>query len=276
MSKALGISVVLPVYEVEDYIFRCLYSLKRQSLKEFEIVVVDDRGADSSIAIASKCAEQDERIRIITNPRNLGTYHARRVGVQNARGRYIVFLDPDDELEDDALLLIYKAFIASDSDLLFYGIRYVPKRKWYVKEEKAFPCDAGDSVLLSYFKNPKANYALGTLGKAFKKDFLQIIYDRLDISRDYRFVFSEDTCLLMAAMLFGPRFYALTYDGYVYHSNPTSITAKNSPNAQDNMVQYEFTLSVLRKLASELDLSVKEEVLVKNLFIKFNSDKHLF
>src|SRR5690554_2963882 len=106
MTGNVKVSVVLPTYNVGSFISRCLESLRRQSFYEFEIVVVDDCGSDSSIAIVDKYAEVDKRIRVVRNPRNMGTYHARRVGVEHAVGEFVVFLDPDDELAKDTIGLI--------------------------------------------------------------------------------------------------------------------------------------------------------------------------
>lgn len=70
---------------------------------------------DNSINIA----KNDNRIKIIYNPKNMGTYHARRIGVENASGEYIVFLDPDDELEKDLLELVYEKFLLSKAEILY-------------------------------------------------------------------------------------------------------------------------------------------------------------
>ena len=89
---------MLPAYKVEKYILRALKSLSNQTFKRFEIVFVDDCGGDNSIALIQDYFKNDNRVHIYHNPKNMGTYHARRVGTENARGEYIVFLDPDDEL----------------------------------------------------------------------------------------------------------------------------------------------------------------------------------
>ena len=99
MSK---ISIILPTYNVEKYIARALDSCINQTLKDIEIIVVDDKGQDKSIDIAKEYANRDSRIKIIDNIENKGTYEARNVGVRNASSELIMFLDPDDELELNA------------------------------------------------------------------------------------------------------------------------------------------------------------------------------
>jgi len=97
------ISIVLPVYNVGKYIERSLLSCMGQTCSGIEIIVVDDCGHDDSIEQAERLAQKDQRIKIVRNKENMGTYHARRIGVENSTGEYILFLDPDDELRLEAV-----------------------------------------------------------------------------------------------------------------------------------------------------------------------------
>ncbi|MBF7048155.1 glycosyltransferase family 2 protein, partial [Campylobacter volucris] len=96
------ISIILPTYNVEKYIARALDSCIKQSFKDIEIIIVDDFGNDKSIDIAKEYASTDERIKIIYNDKNLGTFASRNIGVLNSSSPYIMFLDPDDYLELNA------------------------------------------------------------------------------------------------------------------------------------------------------------------------------
>ncbi|HDU8431967.1 TPA: glycosyltransferase family 2 protein [Morganella morganii] len=118
-------SIVLPVFNVEKYIERCLLSLKKQTYTNFEMIFVDDCGHDQSIRIVERYAENDPRIRIVKNQYNLGTYHARRIGVAYAKGNYIVFLDPDDELELHTLHILNQK-IYDEPEVIFFGSRRIP------------------------------------------------------------------------------------------------------------------------------------------------------
>ncbi|RAX52450.1 hypothetical protein CCY99_07310 [Helicobacter sp. 16-1353] len=103
------ISIIIPAYNIERYIKRALDSCINQTLGDIEIIVVDDCGSDSSIEIAKSYAKRDSRIRIIHNPKNLGTFNARLQGINNAKGEYLLFLDGDDYLDLKACELAYKA-----------------------------------------------------------------------------------------------------------------------------------------------------------------------
>lgn len=127
------ISIIIPTYNVECYIARCLESCINQTLQEIEIIIVDDCGADDSIPIAQRYAKQDTRVRIIHNPQNLGTFAARIRGVESALGLYICFLDADDYLEPNACQKAYQAAMPAGEkdpeslpDIVFFGMRFEP------------------------------------------------------------------------------------------------------------------------------------------------------
>jgi CDP-glycerol glycerophosphotransferase len=109
------ISVVVPVYNVEEYLDECLTSLLRQTARDLEILIVDDGSADSSAAIARRYAERDERIRIITRP-NGGLGAARNTGIEEATGEYLAFLDSDDVLPPTAYELLLNSLERTGSD----------------------------------------------------------------------------------------------------------------------------------------------------------------
>ena len=102
------ISVILPVYNPGDGIEKCLASLRNQTLQEIEFIFVDDCGTDQSMKIVEKAAAADKRIRIIRNPHNMGAGNARNVGIENATGEYLSFVDPDDYIATNFLELLYK------------------------------------------------------------------------------------------------------------------------------------------------------------------------
>ncbi|ANV97452.1 hypothetical protein BBW65_00860 [Helicobacter enhydrae] len=99
-------SIVIPVYNVERYISRCLNSCIQQIFKEIEIIIVDDCGTDDSMQIAQEFAK-DNRIKILHNATNLGTFHTRLKGIQEANGEFILFVDSDDYIDLDTCERIY-------------------------------------------------------------------------------------------------------------------------------------------------------------------------
>ena len=92
------VSVIIPVYNVEEYLRECLDSVVNQTLKEIEIICVDDGSTDSSLEILKEYAQKDNRITVIgTLNKNAG--HARNIGISIARGKYLGFIDSDDYIE---------------------------------------------------------------------------------------------------------------------------------------------------------------------------------
>ncbi|MDF2617290.1 MAG: glycosyl transferase family 2 [Sedimentibacter sp.] len=92
------ISIVIPVYNVEKYLSRCLESILSQSLKEIEIIVVNGGSTDNSLEICRYYEKKDSRI-IIIDKKNEGVSVARNTGIEKASGKYIGFVDPDDWIE---------------------------------------------------------------------------------------------------------------------------------------------------------------------------------
>jgi CDP-glycerol glycerophosphotransferase len=114
--RAVGqISVVVPIHDVEDYLEDCLRSLARQTVEDFEAILVDDGSTDSSAAIAERFAAGDDRFRLLRQP-NGGLSRARNAGIDAASGEYLAFLDSDDVLPANAYELLLGTLERTRSD----------------------------------------------------------------------------------------------------------------------------------------------------------------
>ena len=102
------ISVIVPIYNVEHYLSRCIDSIINQSFYNMEIILVDDGSTDGSSSLCDYYAERDGRIRVI-HQQNYGLVLARKVGIQNAVGKYVGFVDADDWIEPDFYEILYNA-----------------------------------------------------------------------------------------------------------------------------------------------------------------------
>jgi len=100
------VSVIVPIYNVEKYLGRCVDSLRGQTLYEIEILLVDDGSPDSCPAMCDRFAEEDNRIRVI-HKQNGGLSDARNVGIDFSTGEYLAFIDSDDWIDADMLELLY-------------------------------------------------------------------------------------------------------------------------------------------------------------------------
>ncbi len=118
MADRPKISIVIPVYKVEDYIAKCIESLQKQTLKEFEMIFIDDCGGDGSIAIAEKYAKEDPRIKILYNEENMGAGKSRNRGIDAATGEFIAFVDPDDWVDDNFYEVLYTRAKSGNYDIV--------------------------------------------------------------------------------------------------------------------------------------------------------------
>ena len=121
----LKISVILPVYNVAKYLEECLDSLINQTLKDIEIICVDDKSTDNSLQILKEYAEKDSRIRVIEFEINKGQGIARNYGIDIAQGDYISFVDPDDWIEPNALEELYNQAKALNSEVVIFPYKRV-------------------------------------------------------------------------------------------------------------------------------------------------------
>ncbi|HOZ54957.1 MAG TPA: glycosyltransferase [Clostridia bacterium] len=109
------VSVIVPVYNVQDYIRKCMESLVNQTLDDIELIIVNDGSTDGSIEIAKEYQEKNKKIKIV-NKKNGGLSDARNYGVRYANGEYIAFLDSDDYVEYDTYERMYEKAIEEQAD----------------------------------------------------------------------------------------------------------------------------------------------------------------
>ncbi len=135
------ISVIVPVYNVEKYLARCIDSLLAQSFTDYELILVDDGATDSSGKICDDYAEKDPRIRVI-HKENGGLSDARNKGTQEASGEYIIFIDSDDFIEENALELLLSLIMKNFADIAVGGIYncYENKKIAQCSKNEEFVC----------------------------------------------------------------------------------------------------------------------------------------
>ena len=140
------ISVIIPVYNVEKYINKCIKSIKNQNYANFEALIIDDGSLDDSIAIAKEIIRDDSRFTILPK-KNGGLSSARNFGIEHAKGDYIYFLDSDDYISIDCLAICMKIALSNPSvDIVLFGhhqvtengeilTTYIPNHNEYLKQK---------------------------------------------------------------------------------------------------------------------------------------------
>lgn len=174
------LSIIISVYQLEDYIADCLNSILSQKFRDFELVVVLDGPTDRSEEILVDYQHSDDRITLIRQP-NKGLSSARNRGFKEARGTYILFVDGDDILEEDALQHLYHHALEYECpDLLFFSYQILemdPDRHFWSKRKKPFHAEAlysgphtGPELLQLMMENK--DYWPAAWRQIMKKEFL--------------------------------------------------------------------------------------------------------
>lgn len=193
----IKVSVIIPVYNVENYLRQCLDSVVNQTLREIEIICVNDSSTDGSLAILEEYAQKDDRIQVITQP-NAGAGAARNRGMDLAKGEYLSFLDSDDFFEPAMLEKTYNLAEQNRADFVVYKSdqyhteenKFVPV-SWAVREQEIPPYPVFNYRQLT--DNVFKVFVGWAWDKLFSREFVkkhQLRYQEQRTSNDMLFVFS--------------------------------------------------------------------------------------
>lgn len=219
------VSVVIPLYNVEPYIGRCLDSVLGQSYKNIEIVVVDDCGTDRSVEIVEQYRERHPSIRLIHHDRNRGLMTTRRDGYMAATGDFIVFLDSDDALPSDAVATLMATEMLTDADIVLGDLLklYVnghTERRVGSLEQPSAPTD-----VLAALIDDKIIHSL--CGKLFKSSLF-----RGSLKTPDQITIAEDACLLYQLVARAGKVASVNAMVYRYYENKASSTLHTYGSAQ--------------------------------------------
>ena len=130
------VSIIVPCYGVEKYLDRCVNSLIIQTLKDIEIILVDDKSPDNVPQMCDEWAKKDMRIKVVHKECNEGLGYARNTGLEIATGEFIAFVDGDDYVDAKMYKELYNEAISSLSDVVYCGV-FNEKRngKWVLKSD---------------------------------------------------------------------------------------------------------------------------------------------
>lgn len=211
----IKVSVIIPVFNAEDYIEKCIKSVLSQSLEDIEVICVDDGSTDNSKAILEKMAEGDSRIKVFSQV-NSGAGIARNLGLKNAIGKFIAFMDSDDYYPDKYTLerLVEKA--EENNALICGGSMYFD---WRGSIKKAFLegvdyCFKREGFI--EYRNCQQDYYYQRF--IFNREM--IVENDLFFPRYRRY---QDPPFFVRAMLKAERFYAIPEASYCYRTDKTGI-----------------------------------------------------
>lgn len=116
------VSIIVPVYQIEKYIRKCIESIQSQTFSDFELILVDDGSKDASGSICDEYAKKDNRIKVI-HKKNEGVASARNEGIKLSKGKYVCFIDGDDWIEKFMIENCINRILDTEADVIFHGYK---------------------------------------------------------------------------------------------------------------------------------------------------------
>ncbi len=246
-----NVSVIVPVYNVEPYLRRCLESLIHQTLKDIEIIVINDCSTDGSLEILKEYAKQDERIKLIDLPVNQGAAVARNKGLEAASGEYLGFIDPDDDL-----------------DLNFYEELY---KKAHSENLDTVKCNRVIRHLDGEITRSRLNRFIKSSLYDFSYEWQSAIY-RASLIYDNNIKFppdvrkGQDVVFLNKIILKVKKYAVIDNVNYYYYKRENSLNAKKIPieSIKSALLAAQYIIQSLNSAFEEG--SIKEEDYIKCYF----------
>lgn len=271
------VSIIIPVYNNEQYLEQCLSSIRKQKYQNLEIIVVDDGSKDNSLEIMEKVAALDKRI-IVIKTENHGQAVARQTALRSATGDYISFIDADDWVEPMFIQTLVAGIEAykADISIVGYSMYYDDQRKYVSMSDNRVALNLeGDAI---DFEWVTSNHFRGFLwDKLFKKEQLQMI------SFDQGYNFMEDVAIIDQLM---PNIHKIRYVGmplyyYRQHSQSTirggfqmeqshildviqNMICRQTNDLNRNAAHYRYIVTILQLLArfKENDYITQKQLIV--------------
>lgn len=273
------LSIIVPVYNVEKYLPKCLESLIKQTLKDIEIICVNDGSMDNSLAILKEFASKDSRIRIIDN-QHQGVAKTRNTGIEQSTGEYIGFVDSDDYIDIDFFEKLYNSATKSNSDI---AIASILKHKnffniynaKYTKEETAITIQ--DKIKLC---EDKKHFFFYAWNKIYHSGFIKKNNIKFSEGQIY-----EDVMFAIKALYYSNKIISVYGTKYHYIEHENSLTKykdKTGEKEHDLIKAYselqEFCNSKNIEISERLNYYTKENFgFILNLYKgKYQSKIQLF
>jgi glycosyltransferase involved in cell wall biosynthesis len=240
-------SIIVPLYNAEKYLHRCLASIKVQTFADFECVLVDDGSTDGSFSICETFANNDGRFRLFRQE-NSGVSAARQKGISEAHGTYSLHVDSDDTIDPAMLECAQLQINKTDCDILFmnyyeitpkgreiYRTLQIPERS--VREDDALQSDS-DIILSAVLCGNLPGYIWAVIVR-------HNLYKKHNIVFPHDIVYGEDTLVLIELLLNQPKIAFLNEGYYHYSFNASSITHQESKTKHLKRLHFLESLNAL-------------------------------
>ena len=260
MKEQPQVSIIVPVYNVENYIERCLNSLVNQTFKDIEIITINDGSTDKSLELINKYVKEDIRVSVI-DLGDEGVSYCRNLGIEKANGKYIMFVDSDDWIDFNMVEVMYKKAEENNIDLVMCS--YIREFKDHSKEkifnlpeEIIYKEDKVKNELLrklvgpvkEELSNPEMLDALGTVwGKLYRTDILK--ENKINFVDLKEIGSAEDTLFNIFTFNYLKKVMFLNKPMYHYwRDNPKSVTSQyNSKLKEQRKVFFKYISDFIKE-----------------------------
>ena len=260
MKEQPQVSIIVPVYNVENYIERCLNSLVNQTFKDIEIITINDGSTDKSLELLNKYAKEDIRVSVI-DLGDEGVSYCRNLGIEKANGKYIMFVDSDDWIDFNMVEVMYKKAEENNIDLVMCSyIRefkdHSKKKIFNLPEEIIYKEDKVKNELLrklvgpvkEELSNPEMLDALGTVwGKLYRADIFK--ENKINFVDLKEIGSAEDTLFNIFTFNYLKKVMFLNKPMYHYwRDNPKSVTSQyNSKLKEQRKVFFKYISDFIKE-----------------------------
>ena len=237
-SKYPKISIIIPVYNKQNFILRILRSIQNQSLKDLEIIFSDDNSKDNSIDVIEKYQNEDPRIKLIKHNKNIGTLINRNEGAMNSKGEYLLFIDSDDLLLKDILNKTYLIATENKLDILQFRAYWGPEKyldDYYKYDDYGFRHKTSiitqpELSKLMYYEYEHENKTWQTeynlWGKLIKKQvYMEVLKNISDYYLNQHMSLHEDGLIIFILFKVAKRYLFIEEFGMFYVRNDNSSLA---------------------------------------------------
>ena len=193
----IDISIIIPVYNAEEYIERTINSVVSQNMNEIEIIIINDGSNDNTLSIINSIAKTDKRIKVFTQ-KNGGVSLARNTGIENANGDYICFLDADDVLLENGLQSLLKNARQNDADISIGDTKVVKidGRIFLDKETEKVETFSKKEILKMFLKDTSSFDSYSACAKLYsKKIYSKLRFEEGRNSNEDRYYFFQAICI---------------------------------------------------------------------------------
>ncbi|WP_413307858.1 glycosyltransferase [Bacillus sp. 1P10SD] len=226
------ISIIVPIYNVEPYLERCLYSICRQTYKNLEIILIDDGSNDNSLKISEEFAFKDRRIKVITQ-KNQGVSAARNTGIDASTGNYIAFVDSDDYIHPEMYERLYSLLKKNNADVSACFLRGCWTSNYAEPPKNNVEIRVYDKIgaIKTVFDSKYEINGTGVVvtNKLFKKNLFDNLYFRTDFKR------GEDEQIICYLMKKVNKYVITDERMYYYFNRPNSLVHSKSTENSDKL-----------------------------------------